>query len=285
VPANSANNLLGYPDNARLLIVNADDFGMSGSINEAVLDAVRAGVVQSTSLMAPWPRAAQGMRMLREHPNVHFGVHLSVVCDMPGYQWGPVAPAGSVPTLIDESGEFYVLERKAEFLERAKLAELEVEFRAQIESVLKMGLRPTHLDWHCLANGGRPDVFEMTLKRAREHGVALRVHGGPWIARLQGDGLPTVDHEPLDSYSLDLVGKSPRCVQLLRDLPAGLSEWMVHPALDSAELREIEPASWQVRYSDYEFLVSAAARETIEREGIVLLSYEPLREVWAASTT
>jgi hypothetical protein len=45
----------------------------------------------------------------------------------------------------------------------------------------------------------------------------------------------------------------------------------------------MEPDSWQVRHTDYEFLISADARETIEREGIALLSYEPLREVWAAN--
>jgi hypothetical protein len=85
MPRNHANRLLGYADDARLLIVNADDFGMCELVNEATLRAMQEGVVRSTSLMAPWPGASEAMRMLRENPDVPFGVHLTVVCDMPGY--------------------------------------------------------------------------------------------------------------------------------------------------------------------------------------------------------
>jgi hypothetical protein len=84
MPRNHANRLLGYADDARLLIVNADDFGMCELVNEATLRAMQEGVVRSTSLMAPWPGASEAMRMLRENPDVPFGVHLTVVCDMPG---------------------------------------------------------------------------------------------------------------------------------------------------------------------------------------------------------
>lgn len=280
----NANGLLGYADDVRLLIVNADDFGMCEAVNEATLRAIEEGVVRSTSLMAPWPGAAQAMRMLRENPNISFGVHLTVICDMAGYLWGPLAPHGTVPSLIDESGSFYDLEHIAEFVERAKLDELEVEFRAQIGAVVAAGLRPTHLDWHCLHSGGRPDIFEMTLGLAREYGLALRVSDRLWIDRLQSQGLPTGDHDLLDSYCLDPVGKLAKYVQMLRDLPFGLNEWAVHPGLDGAELRDMEPDSWQVRHTDFEFLVSVEARETIEREGIVLLSYEPLQKVWAANS-
>lgn len=73
-----------------------------------------------------------------------------------------------------------------------------------------------------------------------------------------------------------------RYVEMLRALPAGLSEWAVHPGLDGPDLRAQEPDDWRRRYTDYEFLVSAEALEAVEREGIVLLSYEPLRELWAA---
>ena len=278
-----ANRLLGYPEDARLLIVNGDDFGMSAPVNEGVLRAMADGVVRSTSLMTPWPGAGQAMDILREHPEIGFGVHLSVICDMPGHRWGPLAPAEAVPTLVEDDGCFLRTERLAEFAERARLDELEVEFRAQIAAVLAAGLRPTHLDWHCLSNGGRPDVFELTLRLAREHGLALRVNERRLTDALHGQGLPADDHELLNSYEFDPATKRERYLRLLRELPAGLSEWALHPALDGAEQRAIEPETWRVRHTDYEFAVSAEARETIEREGIVLLSYEPLREVWAAA--
>jgi hypothetical protein len=67
---------------------------------------------------------------------------------------------------------------------------------------------------------------------------------------------------------------------LLRDLPAGLSEWAVHPGLDNAELRAIDPDGAPVRQADLDFLPSAAARAIIQQEGITLLSYQPLQAVW-----
>lgn len=276
------NSLLGYPDDARLLIVNADDFGMSRAVNEATIRALREGIARSTSLMAPWPGAAQAVRLLEEQPDVRFGVHLSIICDMPGYRWGPLAPREEVPSLVDESGSFYTEGRKDELLAQAKLGELAAEFRAQIESVLAAGLRPTHLDWHCLRDGGRADVFDLTLGLAREYGLALRVSDPALAGALQGRGLPTDDHELLDSYTIEPADKPGRYLQMLRDLPAGLSEWAVHPGLDSTELRAMEPESWRVRQTDYEFLVSEEAQETIRREGITLLSYEPLQRLWKA---
>jgi predicted glycoside hydrolase/deacetylase ChbG (UPF0249 family) len=277
------NRLLGYPEDARLLIINADDLGMSSSINEAALRAIEAGVARSTTLMTPWPGAPQAMGMLRGRPDVSFGVHLTVVCDNPDYRWGPLAPVEAVPSLVDDSGRFHHEDRFREIVERVRLDELEVEYRAQIDSVLAAGLRPTHLDWHCLTDGGRPDVLEMTVGLARELGLALRVCDEAWIDRLGSRGLPTQEHDLVNSYELDPDGKTARYVRMLRDLPAGLSEWAVHPSLDGPDLRALEPATWRVRTTDYEFLVSAEARETIAREGIVLLSYDPLQRLWAAS--
>lgn len=67
---------------------------------------------------------------------------------------------------------------------------------------------------------------------------------------------------------------------MLRELGVGLSEWAVHPGLDKAELQAIEPDGGQVRQTDFEFLMSLEAREIIRQEGIILLSYKPLQELW-----
>jgi predicted glycoside hydrolase/deacetylase ChbG (UPF0249 family) len=272
--------LLGYPDDARLLLVNADDFGMYNAINEAVIRAFAEGIVRSTSLMVPCPDAAEAMRLLKEHPELPFGVHLSVVRDIAHYRWGPLAPRERVPSLLAEDGDLFPLDRMAELLARAKVEELEAEFRAQVETVLAAGLRPSHLDWHCLLNGGRADVFDMTLGLAREYGLALRIDAQPFINQLQRRGLPTADHDLLDSFTLDVEGKSTRYAALLRVLPAGLTAWAVHPGLSSADVQAIDPDGWRVRQTDLEFLTSPRAREIVEEEGIVLISYGPLQAVW-----
>ena len=220
------------------------------------------------------------MQLLSDHPDLPFGVHLTVVCDVSHYRCGPLTSRDKVPSLIDETGFFYYVERIPEFLTQAKLSELEVEFRTQIEAVLAASLKPTHLDWHCLQNGGRADIFEMTVGLAKAYGLALRVHDRPVIETVQRQGLPTNDYDLLDSYALSSIEKSAHYAQMLRDLPVGLSEWAVHPGLGNAELQALEPESWQVRQADFDFLISRQAREIIAQEGIVLLSYKPLQKVW-----
>lgn len=279
MPSTRTNELLGYPPDARLLILNADDFGMYEAVNEGIFHTLTEGVARSTTLMAPCPGAGHAMHLLGDNPDIAFGVHLTVICDLANYKYGPLSPIDKVPSLIDEVGTFYHEERMPEFLALAKVDELEVEFRAQIEAVLSAGLMPTHLDWHCLHSGGRADIFEMTLGLAKEYGLAVRVAQRPLNEQLQSQGLPTADYDLLDSFRVDTVGKSARYAQMLRDLPVGLSEWAVHPSLGTPESQAID-GGWPVRGADYDFLMSLEARELIRQEGIVVLSYKPLQEVW-----
>ena len=279
MPTTRTNEWLGYPPDARLLILNADDFGMYQAVNEAIFHTLKEGVVRSTTLMAPCPGAGHAMQLLGDNPDIAFGVHLTVICDLANYTYGPLSPMEKVPSLIDEAGSFYSIERIPEFLALAKVDELEVEFRAQIETVLSTRLKPTHLDWHCLHSGGRADIFDMTLGLAKEYGLAVRVAERPLIEKLQSQGLPTDDYDLLDSFRVDTVDKSARYAQMLRDLPVGLSEWAVHPGLGTAEAQAIDDG-WLVRQTDFDFLMSVDARELIRQEGIIVLNYKPLQEVW-----
>ena len=98
---------------------------------------------------------------------------------------------------------------------------------------------------------------------------------------MQRQGLPTNDYDFLDSsVGLDTATKPAQFAQLLRDLPAGLSEWALHPGLGTPELQTIEPEIWSVRRADFDFAISTEARAIIEQEGIILLSYQPLHAVW-----
>ena len=278
-----ANTLLGYPANGRLLIINADDFGLCHAINAAIFRSLTDGIVCSTSVMAPCPWALHALHLLREHPAIPFGVHLTVICDPAHYRWGPLTCREKVPSLVDETGYFYSFDRIPEFLAQVKVEELEVEFRAQIEMVLAANLTPTHLDWHCLRGGGGAAIVELMLRLAQDYGLAMRVVDHPWIEKVQRQGLPTADYVFLDSYLLDTVDKSARYAQLLHDLPVGLSEWAVHPGFDDAEVRAIGSLGPWERQTDFDFLISVEAREMIQQEGITLLSYKPLQQAWRGS--
>lgn len=279
-PNSQTNRLLGYPADARLLIVNADDFGMCHAVNEAIMGTLKQGVVRSTSLMVPCPGADQATHFLADHPEIPFAVHLTAISDSVNNRWRPLTAQEKVPSLVDEAGYFYDFEHMGEFLAQVRLDELELEFRAQIEVVLAAGLHPTHLDWHSLRISHRPDIFDVMFKLAREYGLALRVFIQSLIERLQSQGFPTNDHDVLDSYGLDPATKATHYAELLRKLPIGLSEWAMHPGLDTPELLALEPGGKLIRQADHDFLISREAKEVIREEGIVLLDYRSLQAVW-----
>jgi predicted glycoside hydrolase/deacetylase ChbG (UPF0249 family) len=280
-----SNRLLGYPDDARLLIVNADDFGMCHAVNEAILRAITKGIVTSTTIMMPCPWARHATRILREHPDLCFGVHLTLVSDFAIYPWRPLAGADRAPSLVDESGLFFSYDRIPELLARARLDEVELEYRAQIEAVLAADLAPTHLDRHCIADGGREDIFDLSVRLAREFGLALRVHDRMHAQHCRAGGLPVADHDVLDSYHLGAERKPAVFAWLLRNLPPGITEWAVHPSLGNEEAQALEPDTWNIRRADLDFLTSPEASEILDEEEIVLLDYRPLQAVWSRPST
>lgn len=276
----TSSELLGYPSDARLLIVNADDLGMYHAINTAVVDSIENGIATSCSLMVPCPWARHAMHLLRERPHIRFGIHLTLVCDTMHYRWGPLSARESVPSLLDDAGGFVSPDKASELLSRASIDEIELEFRAQIDTVVATGLAPTHLDFHCLADGGRDDILDLTVALAGDYGMAVRIWLDPARQKLRRLGRPVTDNDFLDSFSLELDGKSDRYAHLLRDLPVGLTEWAVHPGLGNEESKAIDDG-WRVRRTDYEFLTSPRARELLQAEEIVVLDYRPLQQAWS----
>jgi chitin disaccharide deacetylase len=166
------------------------------------------------------------------------------------------------------------------FLARVNQGEMELEFQAQIETVLAAGLKPSHLDWHALRIGGRDDIFDLMFMLAKEYGLALRVYGRSSIEEVQRRGLPSNDYDFLDNYHLDPASKSVQYVQMLRELPAGLSEWAIHPALKDRRAtghrarRQSDPSDG-LRFFDI-----AGGKGYGEGRGIILLDYRTLQAVW-----
>ena len=83
----TTNEMLGLPQDARLLIVNADDYGMCHSINEATMQSITEGLATSCTFMGPCPWSLHGLHLLKENPNIPFGVHLTAVSEQPYYRW------------------------------------------------------------------------------------------------------------------------------------------------------------------------------------------------------
>ena len=282
-----SSELLGFAPDARVLIVNCDDFGMHDAINAAVVDSIENGIASSASLMLPCPAAASAMRLLRERPHIPFGIHLALIRDSREDCWGPIAAKADVPSLLDPgTGELYVdtPAQRTALLAEARLTDIERELRAQIDAVVDAGLAPTHLDWHCLADGGRADILDLAMVLAEEYGLAARVWLDEGRRKAREQGKPVVDNAFLDSYAIGLDGRAGTCARMLRELPRGLTEWAVHPAHGDEPRQTIEPSGWQIRRSDHAFLTSAQAREILEQESITLIDYRPLQVAWNGST-
>ena len=148
---------------------------------------------------------------------------------------------------------------------------------AEAIEVRRAGLEPLRdrLD------GSQADVFDMTLGLAREHGLALRVHD-PSRARALPAAGPT-GRRPRRARQLPTRPR--REASLLRAAPARATgraqRWAVHPSLGDDGSRALEPATWRVRKTDLDFLVSAEARDVLDQEGIVLLDFRALQKVWS----
>ncbi|MFD4658081.1 ChbG/HpnK family deacetylase [Kitasatospora sp. NPDC058444] len=308
-PHPTTNHLLGHPPDARLLLLNCDDLGLDESVNLAVIDAVRNGIAASCSLMTPCAAAPHALRLLRRHPEVPFGVHLTLVCESTDRRWGPLTARDRVPSLLDASGGFFAPTPagRADLLAQARLDDIEREFRAQIDAVAAAGLAPTHLDFHCLADGGREDVLDLTLALGAAYGLAVRVWLPPALARMREHGLPVVDHGFLDSFTVPLDDKPAHYARLLAALPPGLTEWALHPSTAAPRTASTtDPATnptagprtnptagptarpnhpapdddRRIRHTDHAFLVSPEARRLLTEHGITVLGYRTLQEAW-----
>jgi predicted glycoside hydrolase/deacetylase ChbG (UPF0249 family) len=98
---------LGFPRDAKLLIVHADDVGMTHSVNAATVKALDTGLVNSASIMVPCPWFPEIADYAKSHPDIDFGLHITLTSERVYYRWGPVAPKDKVPSLVDENGYFH----------------------------------------------------------------------------------------------------------------------------------------------------------------------------------
>jgi predicted glycoside hydrolase/deacetylase ChbG (UPF0249 family) len=275
---------VGFAPDARVLIVNCDDFGMHFAVNAAVVESIENGIASSCSLMVPCPAAADAMRLLRERPHIPFGIHLALIRDSPEYRWGPAAAKVDVPSLLDpDTDELYVNTpaQRTALLAEAKLTDVERERCAQIDGST-LGLAP-NAPRLALPRRRRPRRHPWLGDGARQ---GVRPRRTVWLddgrRKARELGKPLVDSAFLDSYSISLHDKAATYARRLRDLPPGLNEWAIHSAHRTEQWQTIEPTGWQIRQSDHAFLTSPQAREILDHEGITVIDYRPLQQAWNA---
>ncbi len=274
------------PDRPRRLIVNADDFGRTAEINEAVVRAHREGVLTSASLMVNEPAAAAAVEMARRHPGLGVGLHLVLV------QGQAALPPKVGAGLVEPTGQFPddpVLTGMRLFFRRGLRESLRREISAQFDAFAATGLPLDHVNGH-LNLHLHPTVLPEAVAQAATHAAGgfrltrdllrldFRLSEGLWAYRLSHAVIFTL----LSAYARPRLNRTSlrhthRVFGLLRNgrvdeaylmrllprLPAGDSELYAHPSL--TDFRD-----------EFEALISPRVKALVAREAIRLVRYRDL---------
>ena len=286
----------------RNLIVNADDLGWSEGVNRGIAEAHRHGIVTSTSVLANGAAFVLAVELARTTPGLGVGVHLNL-SDGP-----PAAEPETVTSLLSDSGEFAgspesLLLRIAR--RSVDLGEVEREWDAQISKVREAGISPTHLDGHKHVHM-LPGLFEIALRLAKRHEIpAVRVaHEESSLrtalaaGRYQNAGI--VIKQGVQARGLKLLAPDAREMaeragiatadyfcgiaqtgeltregleRLLRALPEGTTELMVHPGYLDDALKKSPTRLRESREEELRILTDTGVRNLVASEGIRLIDY------------
>ena len=274
---------LGFARDAKLLIIHADDVGMTHSVNAATIKALEAGAVNSASIMVPCPWFPEIADYAKTHGDVDFGLHLTLTSERIYLRWGPVASKDRVASLVDENGYFH---HDWSPETRIDPREAEIELRAQIDRAYAMGIRPTHLDSHqyrLIGNG--KELFDVFLRLGHAYKLPIFV-SCDWFAEnpyleqsLSADDI-VIDH----TVTID-PGVSPEkwaafYKSALENLKPGITEFVIHLAYADDEMkaatreRDTWGAAWRQR--DFDFFTSEEFRRLLQAQNVNLVTWRQL---------
>lgn len=282
------------------LIVNADDFGYNTGVNAGVIRAYEAGVLPSTTLMATGDAFDHAVALAHDHPRLGVGVHVCLLDTL------PVSDPADIPSLVGADGRLHPgfgILAKACFTRKIRTEDLEREVSAQVEKVLDVGIHPTHLDAHkhtfalgevhgalvrvaarygirALRHPGDSDPFMPSLAPPGRRGVFVR----QWLAgrlaavvasrsrdRARRAGLGV----PRRFFGIAFTGlwTSDYLFQVLKRVPEGVSELMVHPGVLDTDLRNSRSRLKESREVELELLLRVLPA-TLRRHQVELAGFE-----------
>src|SRR5262249_49320191 len=175
---------LALPRDARVLIINADDFGMCHDENEATVAGLTSGLFTSATVLVTCPWFEEVVEFARNHPGADLGVHLTLTSEWERYKWGPVLGRGAVPSLVDERG--YLWPDVPQGYAHDRLDEIEAELRAQIDRALAAGIDVTHLDSHMGPLHLRADYADIYRRLACDYRLPLRMVSRRALRQIDG---------------------------------------------------------------------------------------------------
>ena len=251
------------------LIIRTDDIGMSHSVNMAMQRLVETGLPMSVTVMFACPWYQEAVEILKRHPEVSVGVHLTLNSEWKNYRWGPVAGSEAVRSLVDSNGYFF---SSAEALHQNHpvLAEVEKELRAQIDRALRSGLKIDFVDPHMGTATAYPEFREITERVARDYSLGIMGYFG----------------ETMDSpqYWAAPKKKADSLVAMIDRLPSGVTVVVTHVGLDDAELGSLLdmntsqplPDMSKNRQGELDALTSRRFTRALKARNIQLITFRDL---------
>lgn len=282
---------LGFSQGKKVLLLHCDDGGMCPEANSAIKRYIENNQVLSASVMMPCPNAESAIMWAKSHSKADIGVHLTLTSEWNNYRWGPLMPPEKVPGLIDPDGKLW--HQVSDVVKHASAKEVETEIRAQIEKVLTLGLKPTHIDTHMGTLYASPEYFRVFLKVAEEYNIPanaidMSVQSVADLYREQGYPINEEMIELLSEYRLPKidnlislpVGSSYEQVRekFFREVKAlkpGITEIVFHPSLNSENLKTITD-SWQQRVWEGELFADPQVHQFFEDEEIVITDWKDI---------
>ena len=283
---------LGFSDNDRLVIIHTDDIGMCQASIQAFKDLWAFGTISSGATMVPCPWFPAVAQMCKENPDMDMGIHATLNSEWESYRWSPLSTRDTGSGLIDESGYFH--QGQPAVYENATPEAVDVEVNSQIDKALAAGIDVTHVDSH-LGTIMNPKFIQSYLQAAagrllpnmlpRLSAKGMDEMGfdpdevqsyGPVMQQLENIGVPMLDgllFMPLRQAD----GQMKAAKELLGNLPEGITHLILHPSVDTPELRAIA-TDWEGRVENYNTFMSDELKKFIEHEDIKLIGYRPIRD-------
>tara|TARA_B100000767_G_scaffold275069_1_gene310294 strand:+ start:1134 stop:1970 length:837 start_codon:yes stop_codon:yes gene_type:complete len=269
----------------KLLIIHADDAGLSNSQNRAIIESLKNGLVNSYSIMTPCPCFDEIGDFAKSNPQYDYGIHLTLTCEWESYKFGPVSPIESVRSLVNEDGYFY--KTRNELKAFADIKEIKKELNAQIQKAFDYGLNPTHIDSHMYSVGINTECFNLYKELEKVYKIPILINDE--LLKMVGldpkrnikendfvienmclGNYSQFSNDKLKSYYLDFI----------QNITGGLSIILIHPAYDDNEMKSITinhpnfGSKW--RQIDFDVFNDKRMISEIKKNEIQLISWRDL---------
>ena len=282
---------LGLSNDDRAVIIHTDDIGMCHASVEAFAQLWEFGLISSGAVMVPCPWFLKAAEYACAHPEADLGVHITLNAEYETFRWGPISTRDPRSGMLDEQGYFHRASGPAQEYGDPSFVQREME--AQVERAVAAGMRPTHIDTH-MGTVAAPKFIPGYLQTAMKYGLPpmiLRYDEAGWAAmgmdaqtaavataftrQMEAMGLPLLDR--LSALPLERPeNRLEQAKQAFSALQPGVTHFIIHPAVDTPELRAIT-SDWQARVNDFETFMKEELRQHIRVEGIRVIGYRDLQ--------